>query len=816
MIRIESVHIEEVRGIRKQPLAMNRANFVISGPNGSGKSGVVDAIQFALTGEIGRLRGSGTGDLKLADHGPHVDKRDYPGASYVKVDAFIPSLARSASITRTIARPKQPTIVPNEPAIVAIFDEMARHPEITLSRREVIKFILSEAGQRSRDVQVLLKLDDIDVVRATLKTTENKLNAAYSTAKAQADAAQESLKRHLDLPELRTDEILVAVNARRRVLGMPEIGELTSTTAFSAGIGDTAATAVAAQTKESALRDVKALLDAIAVGIEVPTVESVNTALEGIQRITENPALLASIKRRSFVESGLDLVDGPECPLCDVQWDVEALRSHLREKLSESQAALGIRDGLLGSGGAISAEITRLRALIQEVSKIGEAEQELITLLERWSTDLRDFAFKLLSVDGLVESKPRLQTGWAATPTAVASGLEMTRQRISARPDRTAAGEARDFLVLAQERLTTWQRAGREASEKAAAAARGKVAYKAYCDVAEAALLGLYSEVEKDFRDHYRLINQDDEKGFHAKLEPANGRLGLLVDFYGRGMFPPGAYHSEGHQDGMGVCLYLALMKRVLGNDFSLAILDDVVMSVDSMHRRQFCRLLKAHFPDTQFIITTHDQVWARQMRTEGLVAPNALVAFHGWSVETGPILDEVTEVWDRIAEDLKRNDVPTAAGRLRRHLEYVAADLADNLAAKVPFRGDGSYDMGELLQAVIGRQGELLKRAEKAARSWRNVDDEAKATWFQKNRADCLAACQGEQWIINKAIHYNEWADLSRQDFQPVVTAFRGLLGLFRCGKPACDSWMALTPRVDPVDLRCICGSLRLNLREK
>src|SRR5580700_7504559 len=48
---------------------MNRGSFVVSGPNGSGKSGVVDAIQFALTGEIGRLKGAGTGDLSLSDHG---------------------------------------------------------------------------------------------------------------------------------------------------------------------------------------------------------------------------------------------------------------------------------------------------------------------------------------------------------------------------------------------------------------------------------------------------------------------------------------------------------------------------------------------------------------------------------------------------------------------------------------------------------------------------------------------------------------------------------------------------------------------------
>jgi hypothetical protein len=54
--------------------------------------------------------------------------------------------------------------------------------------------------------------------------------------------------------------------------------------------------------------------------------------------------------------------------------------------------------------------------------------------------------------------------------------------------------------------------------------------------------------------------------------------------------------NSEGHQDGMGVCLYFALMKRLFGDRFTFALLDDVVMSVDAGHRYQFCKLLKASF----------------------------------------------------------------------------------------------------------------------------------------------------------------------------------------------------------------------------
>jgi hypothetical protein len=120
------------------------------------------------------------------------------------------------------------------------------------------------------------------------------------------------------------------------------------------------------------------------------------------------------------------------------------------------------------------------------------------------------------------------------------------------------------------------------------------------------------------------------------------------------------------------------------------------------------------------------------------------------------------------------------------------------------------------LLGAVIGRQGELLKMAMKAAKSWDDKEQTEKIDALQKARAQILADSNGEQWVINKAIHYNEWADLSRNDFRPVVTVFRKLIELFRCNKPMCDSWLSLTPRNDAVELRCPCGNTHLNLKEK
>ena len=76
MIRIEKITIKEFRGIRDLELVMGGQNFAACGPNGTGKSGIVDAIEFALTGSISRLSGEGTGDLSVKQHGPHVDFRN--------------------------------------------------------------------------------------------------------------------------------------------------------------------------------------------------------------------------------------------------------------------------------------------------------------------------------------------------------------------------------------------------------------------------------------------------------------------------------------------------------------------------------------------------------------------------------------------------------------------------------------------------------------------------------------------------------------------------------------------------------------------
>src|SRR6266481_801700 len=199
MIKLETVHIEEVRGIRKLDIDFRKGTFAISGPNGSGKSGVIDAVEFGLTGQIGRLTGRGTKGLSVAEHGPHVDKTKFPDAAFVELKVFIPSLGKSATITRKVSAARKPKIVPADADIKTALDEIASHPEITLSRREILRFILVEPAKRSEEIQTILKLDEIGQTRSALNTAQNRLQTAQRNATALVESSRGNLLRHLQI-----------------------------------------------------------------------------------------------------------------------------------------------------------------------------------------------------------------------------------------------------------------------------------------------------------------------------------------------------------------------------------------------------------------------------------------------------------------------------------------------------------------------------------------------------------------------------------------------------------------------------------------
>lgn len=815
MIQLEHLHVEEFRGIRSIDLNLAAKSFVIYGPNGSGKSGVVDAIDFALTGSIARLVGDGTGGVTLLRHGPHVHRRDDPAAAKVVLRVKDTDTGEVATITRSVKTAATFTLTPDTSAMRKALQEAMDHPELTLSRRELIKYIVAKPGQRAAEVQALLKLDHVEALRKSLKTASSKASAEAKTAASERSLAEQAFQQHLGLTSLLSAEVLREINKRRETIGLAALTELTVDTDVLQGSGEKRKSN--SINLESARRDLATLRRAITEDVEI------KTACEELQgkvaTFAANPSMMDAIRHRELLDLGLAAVESAACPLCDLAWDSqESLEAHITERISATEAAQKLRGEVTTAAASYRTVLRGLREQAEQIAPSARefGSEDLPHLLKSWTDSLSVLEGSL----GIFEAVTAQDASHSVTahvpPAPLTEAFDALSKTLDDAPDESEEDAARTFLDLAKDRWTR-VRLARVGAEKADAVKKaGQAAYDLYCAAADEALSTLYATVEQDFSRYYQFVNADDEGTFRAELVPSSGSLDLKVDFYQLGMFPPVAYHSEGHQDGMGVCLYLALVKQLLGPDFKYAVLDDVVMSVDSNHRRRFAELLKAEFAGVQFIITTHDEVWARQMRASGLVKSASMARFYGWTVDAGPTYG-AGDAWAAIESDLEKGDVAGAAHKLRRALEASTSDIAESIGGPVTYRSDGSYDLSVFLDSIKGRHGKLLSMAASSAQSWGNQQQTQQVEQLKERRSAVIPEQDAESWLLNKLVHNNDWANGTEADFRPVLAAAQDFLSLFRCENPDCESWIVVSGRPGAEEsLRCACQAYNLNLTKK
>ncbi len=814
MIKVESILIEHFRGIRKLHIPMGAQSLVIKGPNGSGKSGIIDAIEFGLTGTITRLTGVGSSGVSVRNHAPHVDCKDTPEKCRVVLDLVLSS-GTKFSVERTVVAPNRPTITPDNPETKAALKFITSHPEFSLSRKEILRFILTEPGQRAKEVQELLKLDSIGRIRASLQTAGNAATREEKACEALYLKTKSDLLTHLKLSELTKEALLVAVNERRTLLGLSSLSDVTADIKVSDGIASDSKDKKRTISKADCTTKVSKLRMHLHKPWEETSVVKKNGS-DAILSLESNPAILQSLSQQNFFEQGLLKIADDNCPLCDREWDQSDLRAHLQEKIKKGQQAATVK---LAIEKAATETVQVIRTTASDFEQLAIVAQilsldDVEKAFKESASHLRDLESSVMRpVENLANAKRAFKGLQSCIADNTKSFLDLIEAEVNKLPDLTAQEAAKQYLVLADERLRLFRTARSEYEVQKKRAAIATTTLTHFTNVSEKTLTTLYSQVEREFARYYQMLNNDDEAGFTAKLSPTDGSLNFEVDFYGRGQFPPNAYHSEGHQDGMGLCLYLALSKRLLGDSFSICLLDDVLMSVDASHRREVCKLLKNEFQNVQLVITTHDEVWGKQLSLEGVVTGKNLLHFRKWTVADGPAAWDMGEVWTEIEKNLEENKVADAAGVLRRYLEFLMAELSFKLRATVEARPTANYELGDLMPAVAGRIKELFKKANSAANSWNQKEMVEKISTLSSDFGAKYTATNAEQWAVNATVHYNEWVNLSPSEFRKVLLAFKNLIATLQC--VGCKSWLYVSPiKGQPDTIRCDCGTINFNLR--
>ena len=817
-MKVISLEIHELRGIRHQVINLNKNNISIYGPNGSGKSGVVDALDFLLTGKIARLTGEGTSGFSLLKYGKHIeaDIND----SYVKSSIFFDGIRQTVELTRYLNKPDELLYDRKYQEVVEPILELAGRGHYVLTRKNLLKYIVAKSGDRSKEIQALLNIDEIEDVRAALKNYINNNKKELKNAETNLRNSENDLVGRCGCKKFTKESVIDKINQLREVVNGDPLTRLSSECIVNGVRLPESSSGKPSMNTTTLLSDCNILSRFVLSDVQKELRLTLETFHQATKLFLTDPKNRRLVNLRNFIEDGIRLLDDSgSCPLCDTEWLPEELREFLNDKFIKSQEQSSLFNEIETIGETPLRELNKvtnaLKSLLGKIPLL-PGETTVPEKLRLWQ-DRIDRTINIIRFphepQNLIDLSNVLDANWI-TPEYVPSLLEEIQGSLESKKiEITPEQKAWDTLNQLKSVVSTWEKHSNQATEKKLILERSQKFLTSFIESRDVVLNGLINSISSRFVSLYKAMHGDDEKEFTADISLTDTGMNFTVDFYGKGKEPPQALHSEGHQDSMGICLYLALAEKLTGGVFNFIVLDDVLMSVDADHRRQFSKMLRNEFPDIQFVITTHDRIWANQLRNDGVVSKINSVEFTDWTIELGPsVSNEDSEDWEKIYELVRSNNISQASAKLRKASEQFFASVCERLEGKVVYRSGNQRSLGELGSSIETRYKSLLRDSKKSYDSWGRSEESKNVAVISKEFHEICKTKEIEQWAINPTTHYNEWATLSKNDFLPIIDAFKRFFECFKC--PKCGSIIELSKsNYRNVGLCCSCKNINLNL---
>ncbi|TQQ79162.1 hypothetical protein EGH24_12270 [Halonotius terrestris] len=794
---IQKIEVQNIRGITSWGEKFGEQNVRILGPNGSGKSSVIQSVEFALTGDISRLRGSGTQDIPFSQYASHVEAE--PEEAWVAA-TFATNGSRDIEIKRWVSDPDNPTIVSPED-IDTIPDWLQKQMDAAklghsiLDRDRLLRFVTAPEGERGDRIDELFGIEHIDKKRKSLKhaarSYEKESIKSKSKEKEQAD------KRFFELfpAGISTRSKAVEyINDRREEQGVHPIESLDDEITGKIEISDKIS--IDALQSEGTVK----LLNRITDGFR-------DTRQQGINKYNEIDDLVSSLddaetpektlNTLDLIEKGIPLLDeyDGECPLCLADWDNNEIREHLQERRAHASRVQSLKDDIDSAYEELNGILVEYTDdLAQLQSEIDDdypaASRELETTIESansWKDELND---------GTMTNLPSVsELERVVFPDSLLEEIQQLVQIADEKPEVRSSVRNIELLAKADDRYEELRK--READlEEAKAVYDALDGVKQHFMNARSRVLNeAFNEICEKFETYYQEIHRDEEAAdFSAMLEPTDTGVKFELKFYDQGHHHPGAVHSEGHRDSMGLALFLA-MSDVGGDDIDILLLDDVMMSIDSGHRSNIANLLAEKVSDDyQILLTTHDKTWNRHLHLTQEF--NKQVRFSKCSLEGGPLpVASLSDPWTRIDHHIEHDDVTAAAAWIRKTVEWYSRRACANLKASVPYHEleDETLSLGRLYQSALKQYESLIENGSivdeteygQGLYSTEDVQDELDAIQEVKEQKDRHLK------LLHKNVHYNdaEAAFYTGEELKNERDVFKKAYNLLHCSD--CNSWV-------------------------
>ena len=216
-----------------------------------------------------------------------------------------------------------------------------------------------------------------------------------------------------------------------------------------------------------------------------------------------------------------------------------------------------------------------------------------------------------------------------------------------------------------------------------------EIIYNAFAKKQKEGLESFLNNFSSKINEYYQFMNVDEafEDLKIIPIEDDDELKGITIQFKfnGKEVTPLQKYFSESHLNCYGLAFFLASVEA-FNKENKFIILDDIISSFDTTHRKRFADLLFEKFYDYQIILLTHESEWYEYVRA---LAKNKgwLMNKINWNEEKGTHLDESPlDIRERIVNNIKKNIETNLGNDIRIYLEYFLKQICYNLEVKVNY----------------------------------------------------------------------------------------------------------------------------------
>jgi len=706
-VKIKKINIKAFRGIPDLELKIDGKSLLLRGENGTGKSSIVDAIEFFFTGIVSHL--VGVRGLSLRRHTPHVNF----GPDDVNI--IITFNPGNISLNRNFSSE------PSPPEEFKDYFQITQKGSFILRRSQILEFIMSQPAERFRAIGSIIGVEQLDNVELEMMRLHDELEGKLTSKREDIERLLHELSDVIGRDITDVAYVLPALNEILQKANLPSINSLEEVDKHA----------------EEMLKEVKKAetIDKIAAVNEILNITSIpfisQEIVIEIKGINENIKYLLQDRVRvelsvsDLLESGRKVIEQEQidiCPLCEQKIDrvkllsriekrLETLRD-LSDKASEIRSkSVSAEDNLREISDKLSSTISKIE-LFPDLSREKDALQLKLEYLNSFiekvvsAKDIKN-EIPIQEISQLKEEINNLEQSISKKCSQLLDEIGLTEEEKRVldvvRLIEQARGKVNDISRAIYE-LQTYKRYNKLAEK----------IYTAFSDTKKSKIQEIYNTIQGDIQKFYSVLHPN-EPHKNIEIAVALGRRAsteIKIESFER-KEDPRALTSEGHLDSLGLCIFLAFVKK-FNEGCPLVILDDVVTTIDANHRNKIAELLLKEFKDYQLIITTHDGIWYDQLinleRALNVQGNFINMEITAWDVNTGPRLSPYRPRWKIILDKLENNDKTGAGNESRIYLEWLLKEICEQLEVPLPFKRSGKYSVAELFDPTEKRVREKLK----------------------------------------------------------------------------------------------------------